>query len=196
MPISASAQAIAPWLVRVFITAWPAVTTPTAWINEAATATTLQRSTWGMRRWAYLRDYGVRFDFDQHLRIDERLDLDHRGSGLVGPEEFAVSSPVIRPPRDVGDEHPGSHHVFSARAELAERALDELEASQRLGVSISGFVHAGPCLINRSRSSNINVVACFESAAIAHFVFPGGFRKHAFEIHTVESSTAGGRARI
>src|SRR5215471_8257650 len=168
MPISASAQAIAPWLVRVFITAWPAVTTPTAWINEAATATTLQRSTWGMRRWAYLRDYGVRFDFDQHLRIDERLHLDHRGGGLVRPEESGVGPPVIRPARNVGDEHSGPNHVFSARAELAEGALDQLEAPPRLRIRVAGFVHSGPRLIDGSRSGHIDLVARFECAAITH----------------------------
>src|SRR5215467_4272312 len=175
MPISASAQAIAPWLVRVFITAWPAVIMPTAWINEAATATTLQRSTWGMRPWACLRDYGVRFDFDQHLRIDECFHLDHRGGGLIGPEESGVGSPVLRPPRNVGDEHPGPHHVFSARAELRERALDQLKASPRLGVGISGLVHASSCLVDGRGSSDINMVPGFEGAAVTDLIFPWGF---------------------
>ena len=41
---------------------------------------------------ALVSDYCFGFDFDEHLRVDEGGDLDHRRGGADGGEEFAVGA--------------------------------------------------------------------------------------------------------
>ena len=52
--------------------------------------------------------YRICFDFNQHLRIDQRL---HLGGGREGGNEFVVGATEFLPLRDVGNEHAGAHRA-------------------------------------------------------------------------------------
>ena len=49
-------------------------------------------------------------------------------TGRMSPNTSACTAATFLPPADVGDEHPGAHHVGQRRTGLAERDLD---AAQR-----------------------------------------------------------------
>ena len=56
-------------------------------------------------------EFGVGFDLDEHVGVDERANLDHGGARADGVEEFTVSAAVFLPATDVGDKHARAHHV-------------------------------------------------------------------------------------
>jgi hypothetical protein len=53
----------------------------------------------------------IGLDLDQHERIDQRLDLDHRSRRTNVAKIFAVRASVLLPAGDVGHEHPRAHDV-------------------------------------------------------------------------------------
>ena len=69
-------------------------------------------------------DEGVGLDLDQHARVDQAADLDHRGRRADVGEDLAVGAADLLPAGDVGDVHARAHHVVQARADALERRRD------------------------------------------------------------------------
>src|SRR5882672_9746253 len=138
---------------------------------------------------------GVGFDLDQHGGVDERLDLDHGGGGRAGGEEFAVGAPVLLPAGDVGHEHAGAHDAGPVGAELAQGALDQLQAAARLRVSVAGRVHALAGVVHRGGARHVDVLAGAQRAAVADLRLPRCFRERALEVHRLTSGTGPPRRR-
>ena len=83
------------------------------------------------------RDDRVRLDLDQHRRIDEPRDLDHRARGPDRAEDLAVRAADRLPLRDVGHVDARAHDVADAGARLRERRGDVGERLARLRVRVA-----------------------------------------------------------
>ena len=58
-----------------------------------------------------VRHDGVRFDFDQHVRIDEAAHFDNRGRRGVLSEHLLMRPAEFLPSLDIGNEHPGAYYM-------------------------------------------------------------------------------------
>ena len=107
----------------------------------------------GDRRGGVLRErrhVRVDFDLDQHPRVDQRADLDHRVTG-GSAEDLAVGAPDVLPARDVGDEDARAHDVGERRADQRQRRPDVASAPaaparrRRPGPAIRRRPRRSPC---------------------------------------------------
>src|ERR1022692_334114 len=89
---------------------------------------------------AHARAVGDGLDLDQHPRVDQGRYPDHgRGRHDVA-ERGAVGPPVLLPARDVGDEHPGPHHIGEGEAEFRQGVADVADRLSGLCVGVA-LVH-------------------------------------------------------
>ena len=56
-------------------------------------------------------NYRIRFDFNEHARVDQSANLYHGRRGHDVAESLFVCTPDFLPLIDVGHEHAGAHNV-------------------------------------------------------------------------------------
>ena len=82
-------------------------------------------------------------DLDQHPRVDQTGDLDHRRHRAHAPEDLAVGAPDLVRAGDIGDVHPSLNDVLGAEAGPAELML---ELAQDLsGLLVGSFADDEAC---------------------------------------------------
>ncbi len=96
-------------------------------------------------------DNRVRFDFDQHVAVDEPRHLDHAGRWADRPEDFAVCFADVLPIANIGHVDTRTDDVFETRADFLERRLNIFEHLHRLGVRVTLADNTAFC-ISRRRS--------------------------------------------
>ena len=79
----------------------------------------------------------IRFDFDQHVRIDQAFDLDHRRSWPDIPENIAMRPADLLPLIDVRHVDSGPDDIRERGAGFFQRVLDGLERLNRLFIGIA-----------------------------------------------------------
>ena len=111
-------------------------------------------------------DDRIGLDLDQHVRVDERRDLDHRRRRTDRSEDLAMRSADRFPLGDVGDVHARAHDVADRRAGLVQRAHDvgERLASLRVGVANADDLAVAP---RGGRAGDVHGVADANGARVA-----------------------------
>ena len=101
----------------------------------------------------------IRFDFDQHPRIDQRPDFDHARRWSNGTEDRAVRSADRFPvARDVDDEHARPDDVGQCTARLFDGGGDVGERLTRLGTCVTDPDDFS-CLVRCRRSRDEDAIA-------------------------------------
>lgn len=105
--------------------------------------------------------------------LDDRAHFNHRGCGRVSTEALAVCLAELSPARDVRYEETGAHDATEIRAQFGKGALNNFEATPRLGVAVAR--REDPTVItNRRGAGNVDVVTGAQGTAVANLGFPGG----------------------
>src|SRR6185436_2934516 len=108
----------------------------------------------------------VRFDLDEHRRIDQAADLDHASRRADVAEELAVRAADLLPFGDVRDVHARADDVLPRRTGALERRLDVAQRLDRLRVRVAGADELA-VRVGGGRPRHVDVRADADRAGVA-----------------------------
>ena len=115
------------------------------------------------------------FNLNQHARIDQRANFDHRSARANVSEEFTMRTSVILPAADISDKHPGTDDIAQRPTCLSQRALD---IADTLGCLLIRIVNTDnvAAVVCGGRAADMDSVSDANGAAVPDGGFPMGSR--------------------
>jgi hypothetical protein len=107
-------------------------------------------------QWSVLSDYGVEFDFDAPVGVEQSRDNDHGGGGADGAKELAVDAADGFPVCSVGEVHAGADDIFEGCAGIGEGFFGDGENAAGLagGVFVVSTYGTGSGYMDRVTYAN------------------------------------------